>query len=455
MIILNLSPMASKSSINNDQNFDTDVLADEAIDVDLHVYRSVAVQSAGSRSLPDNVLKESDITMHGASPVVYRDMPLDSDELNYRGAAIGARFSELQMKGAAFGGVTTQACFGDDKLDEALSHVIPSMHPKVNKQLAKSAGPAGGVIYTAAYQQRVPNIPNPPDLPAAPYFLERDTYDVTDCHAKDLHNNMIAQFEMNNVDYKFSADKWKFTCLAYPNQSRVDFIARGYLRSDGRTIALEFQRRWGCCLAFRQLLGALRTGLRLPGCDQQPRFFVPPAMMDCSMDDDDAAGTMTKDDIEPITDMVESPFPDVQKEGVKIIATAAENPAYTRPLAEFGVIRKLVEQANQATDSEFRRCAACALHNYLRKDDQAVAAVAAAAVSQVGGIELLERMMSQYVAQQDLEVQRQATSALLAVANSPNGQKLISQQIRNALANVEATTSCKRLRLLCLRMGSN
>ena len=102
-------------------------------------------------------------------------------------------------------------------------------------------------------------IGDPPRIPAAPYPIEQ-----TCVHTKstplDLYNAMRLAFDAGQVDRVFTPGNFRWDCMSYPGFIAVQFVVRVYLTaSDG--FLIEFQRRNGCGLAFRQVFNALCASL--------------------------------------------------------------------------------------------------------------------------------------------------------------------------------------------------
>lgn len=262
----------------------------------------------------------------------------------------------------------------------------------------------------------------PVRIPPEPYFLECNSYEMGPDHEKVLVDVAEALSGVE-ADWYFDVTKLRFNGIAYVNTQRIDFVINGYClkKNDTYSIAredkkrtcikekstiVEFQRRSGCCLAFLTFMYNISTRLGLSRDYKRPPFILNVNRIDA--EPMEPMEPMTARDVDPIVRMIKSEYSNMQVDGLQVIVSVLsqqiENVAWS--LWNLEVIQVIVIEAlKQTTDSEIRRCMATALSKFV---------LVCNAMWKKGSDmwNVLMNYVGKFESISDLEVQRQASSAL-------------------------------------------
>lgn len=78
---------------------------------------------------------------------------------------------------------------------------------------------------------------------------------------QELKDDIEEGLQSHNVAFEFDAQKFRFCCEYFAGTSVVKFYVRAYRMPD-RRLAVEFQRRQGCCLACSKIVSAVREAVQ-------------------------------------------------------------------------------------------------------------------------------------------------------------------------------------------------
>lgn len=294
------------------------------------------------------------------------------------------------------------------------------------------------------------HVPEPPKLPPSPYFLDRNSFDLSRSHvaASRVHTDLQTIFSEANVDFIFQPEKWQFVCKAYPNNEPVNFRVRLYARS-AETYALEFQQRSGCRFSYSTLLTRMKKRLALSdaseglspnntGSSFEMRSSTVAHALHANKGPSDQFETVpSAEDLKSILGMLTSEYCEVQSEGLKIVARLAESKAACDVLADGGIIAVAVKvlEGRFGGEVELRRCVATAVARFAQTTDSfdSLHSSVPLVVKLVLGSnpEALSGSASKMVFEEKygelnwLEVQRLGVQALTSLARSPKVRSLI------------------------------
>jgi len=183
-----------------------------------------------------------------------------------------------------------------------------------------------------------------------------------------------ALFEQHNVDSQFNDVKFKWKCACYDAQTETRFVCRLFTIPDRvNYFVLDFQRMSGDALHFQSIYKAinyklLKSGFVVPCGDSknmvepEMRTFKPRALPADFFANSDMQEEEEKDskEYEPLCKMCNSPYIDVQREGLTALANHLEQSEFARKtLAPFA--EKLIEAVSLTRDIQVRRLATGAL----------------------------------------------------------------------------------------------
>lgn len=276
------------------------------------------------------------------------------------------------------------------------------------------------------------HVPEPPELPPSPYFLDRNSFDLTRSHvpARRVHTDLQTMFSEANVDSIFQPEKWQFVCKAYPNNEPVNFRVRLYARS-AETYALEFQQRSGCRFSYSTLLTRMKRCLALTDALEGLGFAAFPGASD------QFETVPTAEDLKSILGMLTSDHCEVQCEGLKIVARLAESKAVCEVLGDGGIIATAVKalEGRFGGEVELRRCVATVVARFARTTESldslhssvplVVKLVLGSSPEALSGSASKMAFEEKYGELSWLEVQRQGVQALSSLARSPKVRGLI------------------------------
>jgi len=105
--------------------------------------------------------------------------------------------------------------------------------------------------------------------PAAPGgYLEPNFHFMSTCAAGKVFSALQELLEVHDglpVDFCVKPTKYKLKCVAYPSGSKMPFNIRIFSTDSPDEVAVEFQRRSGCILAFSSLYRKLRGEMQKLG----------------------------------------------------------------------------------------------------------------------------------------------------------------------------------------------
>jgi hypothetical protein len=181
-----------------------------------------------------------------------------------------------------------------------------------------------------------------------------------------------ALFDQQFVDYEYNGTKYKWTCLCYEAQVETRFVSRLFSVPDkANYFVLDFQRRSGDPFHFHSIYKSinfklLKSGFVVP-CGEQKvlpapemRTFKPLALPPDFFGD--AAAEEEKDamEFEPLLKMCLSPYIDVQREGLVVLANHVETSELARK-SLVGFAENLMEAVSLSRDTQVRRLAMATL----------------------------------------------------------------------------------------------
>jgi len=238
-------------------------------------------------------------------------------------------------------------------------------------------------------------------------------------------------FQHHQVDVQFHSAKFKWKCLCYAGETETRFVARLFsIPSKVNFFVLDFQRRSGDPFHFQSIYKAINFRLLKSGfivCNdnqselkvEEPVFrtFKPLALPDCFYDEetpDESPGP----DLDPLFRMCDSPFIDVQREGLAALATQLASSEPSRNAAR-SFVGKLLEMVSLAKDVQVRRLATSAVSK-LAGDNEINRKIAT-----LGGVRVLVNILLN--ADEMLETRRHTAVALLKIEDlDPQSISLIS-----------------------------
>lgn len=209
-------------------------------------------------------------------------------------------------------------------------------------------------------------MPEPPPLPPTPFFLDRNSFDLSRAAvpAQQLYTDLLRIFSNLNVDYVWKPEKWKFVCRAYPNNEPVDFRVRLYMRPGENTYVLEFQQRDGSRFGYHHLMSRLKDSLHLSSSE---KIMPPPFMKAFS---GNPQGVVSEADVTSVVGMLRSKYADAQREGLRIMDEFAHLKQAGDVLVEAGAIASVVScLKTQPQNHEVRRMAGIALCQFVKGYD--------------------------------------------------------------------------------------
>lgn len=179
-------------------------------------------------------------------------------------------------------------------------------------------------------------------------------------------------FEQHQVDFAYNEAKFKWKCTCYSGQVETRFVSRLFsVPNKANFFVLDFQRRLGDPFQFQSVYKAINFKLVKSGfivsCSEQKampepqmRSFQPMTLPDDFFTGDEVQEEKCEEDFEALRRMCLSPYIDVQREGLLVLANQLEQDGSARrcmaPFAE-----KLVEAVQLSRDDQVRRLAASAL----------------------------------------------------------------------------------------------
>lgn len=299
-------------------------------------------------------------------------------------------------------------------------------------------------------------VPEPQPVPAAPYHLDMNTHDVrkSSVNASKIHIMLCETFDSNNVDVLFRPHSWLFVAKAYPNNELVDFRVRLY-NTDQDVYKLEFQLRDGDRVSYYQLLNKMKHDLNLPtnGVSFGYEHFRQNLPSSSTSSSTSSTKTPSEENIKQVVKMIDSKYVDVKIEGLKLAYQFCANkiilPIFVR---HSGIAAILTAVQTERNEMEVQRCGASTLHMYCSTDDTGGCDALLKAPKGMETVIRLARMsgggnsrqssggaLSFFEEEDDddddmthLEVQRQATSALLCLARRSADAARIIEENRGA-----------------------
>lgn len=294
-------------------------------------------------------------------------------------------------------------------------------------------------------------VPEPQLVPPAPFHLDLNTHDVPKsvANACKIHAQLTDTFDAHQVDVLFKPAQWLFIAKAYPNNERVEFRVCLYNTTENH-YKLEFQLLDGERSSYHSLLHLMKSDLNLPthanrltmgysngGVGGGGGFASSSTSTSSS-----AASKVSEDNVKQIVNMIDSKYVDVKIEGLKLGYKLIRSHPGILPtfVAKSGVAAVLTAIDSERGVVEVQRCGASCLNMYCTIDhDQECQTLLKAP----NGMNILKRLallgpnhghgshgsdskssgFSFFEEEDDdddlshLEVQRQAASALAAIAS--------------------------------------
>ena len=294
-------------------------------------------------------------------------------------------------------------------------------------------------------------VPEPHLVPPAPFHLDLNTHDVPKsvANACKIHAQLTDTFDAHQVDVLFKPAQWLFIAKAYPNNERVEFRVCLYNTTENH-YKLEFQLLDGERSSYHSLLHLMKSDLNLPthanrltmgysngGVGGGGGFASSSTSTSSS-----AASKVSEDNVKQIVNMIDSKYVDVKIEGLKLGYKLIRSHPGILPtfVAKSGVAAVLTAIDSERGVVEVQRCGASCLNMYCTIDhDQECQTLLKAP----NGMNILKRLallgpnhghgshgsdskssgFSFFEEEDDdddlshLEVQRQAASALAAIAS--------------------------------------
>jgi len=93
--------------------------------------------------------------------------------------------------------------------------------------------------------------PKPEPIPPMPDYFERNSSFYSRKHPSEIFQAITRYFTQVGVDYEYVKEKNKIRVVAIVNNVRCSFVVKVYRTSDSRKFLIEFQRRSGCVVAYR------------------------------------------------------------------------------------------------------------------------------------------------------------------------------------------------------------
>jgi len=218
----------------------------------------------------------------------------------------------------------------------------------------------------------------PPEAPGGYFdpnyhFLSRADPDI-------LLNSVASYFDAEtNVDVIVKSDKFKVKCTSYQSGRALSFNVRLYSVGTGKDqqVAVEFQRRSGCCFQFAELYRAAKEELKSSPSQRSNRDpFSNVGHMDSLLDSLEQVGldipfsgnglfnktdSYTVDTLRSLKEMLHSKSADMQLEALySLLSMALEGEQTQDLMVRHGVIEALAE-VNLGDMEEIHRCAVSVL----------------------------------------------------------------------------------------------
>lgn len=289
-------------------------------------------------------------------------------------------------------------------------------------------------------------VPEPQLVPPAPFHLDLNTHDVPKsvANACKIHAQLTETFDAHQVDVLFKPAQWLFIAKAYPNNERVEFRVCLYNTTENH-YKLEFQLLDGERSSYHSLLHFMKSDLNLPTHANRLTTGYSNGGVGGGggfASSSSAAPKISEDNVKQIVNMIDSKYVDVKIEGLKLGYNLIRSHPGILPtfVAKSGVAAVLTAIDSERGVVEVQRCGASCLNMYCTIDhDQECQTLLKAP----NGMNILKRLallgpnhgrgshgsdskssgfsfFEEDEADDDLshlEVQRQAASALAAIAS--------------------------------------
>jgi len=160
----------------------------------------------------------------------------------------------------------------------------------------------------------------PPKLPC---YYERHSSFQSSKQPMDILRTIASYFSQEGIEYDCNVQKFKIKAVTFVRNTRCGFVVRVYKTSSRNRFVVEFQRRSGCVVAFRDFYTRTLCALGDVVSDKKPEKRI--AELDAFESGELSRVDLDADTINTLLAMANDENPELEVEAMRILARAVRD----------------------------------------------------------------------------------------------------------------------------------